>query len=690
MSFLNLWALWIAAAVVPALLILYFLKLRRREQLVPSTLLWKRAVQDLQVNAPFQRLRKNLLLFLQLLILALAIFALARPIVQTTVADEDRIVMLIDRSASMNTREGNETRLDQAKEQAVRLAKTLNRRGGGGKSLFSLGGAAAKTQVMVIAFADRATIVSPFTTNTGDLEDLIRRIEPTDGRTELAEALKLAEAYMAPPTMLTPGMEGTPVSAETPSKLVLISDGRIADLEQLVVKSGSMSRVPIGAAADNVGITALRTQRNYEKPELLSVYLTVRNYGPKPVNTDVSLYVDGTLATAKPLTLGAKPVTEETKPPTTAPAGGPAAALAAPAEPAREEEARSAASLSFDLPLDRAAVLEARLSRDDALSVDNSASAIVPPPRKLRVLVVTEKNSLLDSVLAGLPLLEYPFIKPAQWEANAEKKYEVEGQTTFDVVIFDKYQPKRLPAGNYMFLGVTPAWKEFQVGEPLKNHALIWWDETHPILRHVALEYVYVGQSVTMKVPEEAEVLVEGPKGPVLARYAKEGRDCLVLGFPVEDSTWWTKQSFAIFMYNAIRYMGGGGSEAERGPLRPGETLRIPAPAGAERVTLLRPDGTRVVLRPDATGVAYYAGTERAGVYRVEEGVSGRDRFAVNLEDEWESDIAPAKTVRTADRVVQEVAPIKTATPEVWRWFVGIALGLVLLEWWIYNRRVMI
>ena len=98
-----------------------------------------------------------------------------------------------------------------------------------------------------------------------------------------------------------------------------------------------------------------------------------------------------------------------------------------------------------DTLLDRAAVLEARLSRDDALSVDNSASAIVPPPRKLRVLVVTEKNSLLDSVLAGLPLLEYPFIKPAQWEANAEKKYEVEGQTTFDVVIFDKYQPKRLP-----------------------------------------------------------------------------------------------------------------------------------------------------------------------------------------------------------------------------------------------------
>ena len=213
MSFLNLWwAAVVAAAVIPVLLILYFLKLRRRREVVPSTLLWKRAVQDLQVNAPFQRLRKNLLLFLQLLILALAILALARPIVETTVTDEDRLVILIDRSASMNTREEGETRLDKAKDAAKGLVRTLNRRSGGWRSFFSFGAAEAKTQAMVIAFAERATIVSPFTTNTSDLADLIDKIEPTDGRTDLREAMELAEAYMAPPTRLTPGMEDSPQS----------------------------------------------------------------------------------------------------------------------------------------------------------------------------------------------------------------------------------------------------------------------------------------------------------------------------------------------------------------------------------------------------------------------------------------------------------------------------------------------
>ena len=51
--------LYAAAVAVPLLLLLYFLKLKRHEMLVSSTLLWKRAVQDLQVNAPFQRLRRR-------------------------------------------------------------------------------------------------------------------------------------------------------------------------------------------------------------------------------------------------------------------------------------------------------------------------------------------------------------------------------------------------------------------------------------------------------------------------------------------------------------------------------------------------------------------------------------------------------------------------------------------------------
>src|SRR5437763_5395508 len=92
-----------AAVVVPLLLLLYFLKLRRRELEVSSTLLWRKAIQDLQVNSPFQKLRRNLLLLLQLLLLLALITAFARPVTNQGTTLGHLSVVLIDRSASMST-----------------------------------------------------------------------------------------------------------------------------------------------------------------------------------------------------------------------------------------------------------------------------------------------------------------------------------------------------------------------------------------------------------------------------------------------------------------------------------------------------------------------------------------------------------------------------------------------------------
>src|SRR6267142_6462167 len=102
-SLLNVLPAAIAAGiVVPSLLLLYFLKLRRREMPISSTLLWKKAIQDLQVNAPFQRLRKNLLLLLQMLLLLLLALAFARPLMNYTQGAGKLTVTDIDRPAAMS------------------------------------------------------------------------------------------------------------------------------------------------------------------------------------------------------------------------------------------------------------------------------------------------------------------------------------------------------------------------------------------------------------------------------------------------------------------------------------------------------------------------------------------------------------------------------------------------------------
>ena len=95
MSFLLPWGLLGLTIVVP-IVTLYFLKLKRQEQVVPSTLLWKKVIEDLHVNAPFQRLRYSLLLLLQILLAVVLALALARPFLEYAGFRSTSLLLLID------------------------------------------------------------------------------------------------------------------------------------------------------------------------------------------------------------------------------------------------------------------------------------------------------------------------------------------------------------------------------------------------------------------------------------------------------------------------------------------------------------------------------------------------------------------------------------------------------------------
>ncbi|HKF53943.1 MAG TPA: BatA domain-containing protein, partial [Blastocatellia bacterium] len=107
-----LWWLWLGVPII----VLYLLKLKRSRHVVSSVLLWRRAIQEMEANVPFRKLRRNLLLILQLAALALIVLALSRPAVTSHALAQGSTVLVVDATASMGARDennGSETRLER-------------------------------------------------------------------------------------------------------------------------------------------------------------------------------------------------------------------------------------------------------------------------------------------------------------------------------------------------------------------------------------------------------------------------------------------------------------------------------------------------------------------------------------------------------------------------------------------------
>jgi len=272
-----------AAAAIPLLVLMYFLKLRRIEAPISSTLLWKRAVQDLQVNAPFQRLRRNLLLLLQLICLILILLAVAKPMLHLAAGAGRRYVILIDRSASMSATDVDPSRLDRAKREAKELVASLR-----GPSMFGLGDEGDKA--MVIAFDADARVMCTFPADKEMLNRAIDSIEPRDGGSSLRKAVAVARAYAQ-----SAGEENNNRPAAERAQLELFSDGRIDDAGGITIESGEVVFHRIGAAGDNVGVVQMRARRSLERREEVNVFATLANYGDLPVTRQVELRLNGDL-----------------------------------------------------------------------------------------------------------------------------------------------------------------------------------------------------------------------------------------------------------------------------------------------------------------------------------------------------------------------------------------------------------
>src|SRR5215207_6825662 len=113
------------AAAIPIVIVFYLLKRKRVVKLISSTLLWQKFLAETQANAPFQKLRHNWLLLLQLLLLILAIFALSRPYFAGDSKSAALRVVILDASASMQSTDETPSRFEKARSEALKLVGSL-------------------------------------------------------------------------------------------------------------------------------------------------------------------------------------------------------------------------------------------------------------------------------------------------------------------------------------------------------------------------------------------------------------------------------------------------------------------------------------------------------------------------------------------------------------------------------------
>lgn len=266
MSLATPLALGLAALAVP-LVLLYLLKPRREETVVPSTFLWQQALQEVQANAPWQKLRRNLLLLLQLLVLALLVLALARPLLASELAPGGDLVLILDASQSMAATDGGPSRWERAKDRVRALAEN----------------AGAGSRVALVSAGPAPALLAGPTAETREITTALSGSERPHGTANLRDAAILARSVagrLADPTVILVG-DGGPVETEPPPLPYPVRFD------------------PVRGDGANAGVLGLSTRSGVGGREL---WAQVGNYGPARTAT-LSLFADGTLFDARELTL---------------------------------------------------------------------------------------------------------------------------------------------------------------------------------------------------------------------------------------------------------------------------------------------------------------------------------------------------------------------------------------------------
>ncbi|MCA9039552.1 MAG: BatA and WFA domain-containing protein [Planctomycetaceae bacterium] len=335
---------WFLLAI--PIVIFYLLKIRLRRVPVSTTMFWNQIYEEKKPRSIWQQLRHLLSLLLQLLFLALLALALTDPLFFWETNQKRRLVILLDRSASMQANDTSEgSRLEAAKVDIHDMIRTLR----------------SRDDMALIAVGATAEVVTGLTGHHRTLHQAVDGLEPTDQPTDFREALKLANSLI----------EGHPNG-----EIVLMTDGGFDDFENVAATEHVVSQLYGEPDTANVGITQFQIRRNLIDPVGYEVLVEVINQSSEPAETRLEMELEGDIVDVIPLKL--------------------------------EPDETWSKVLEYTSPT--GGILTALLDKEDALASDNEAYAILSTLQPQKVILVSEGNRFLEQVFNAIPLVELEIV----------------------------------------------------------------------------------------------------------------------------------------------------------------------------------------------------------------------------------------------------------------------------------------
>ncbi len=307
-------------------------------------------LDSVRKNEKRVKIEDLILLILRCLLIALAVFAFARPVLKALAAsgadsgDPVAAIVLLDNSASMSQSAGAGTLFDLAKRE---IGTWLDKQPS--QSLAALYLVSSKTDAM---------IAKPGA-DLGLFRKMLSEAETSDRGTDLAQGVRLA-------------MESLKTVTGRPREIRIYTDGQAGgwakndEILKLASENPDIRIKPViigGKAEDNIGIVALRADGGViAARQPCRFHIEVGNYGANPIeNLKVTLAIDGGT-----------------------PAGD---ATIARIEPGTKQ----AASITISLPDAGPHSVVASIP-PDAFAADNKRTAAIDVVSQMNVLIVSENS----------------------------------------------------------------------------------------------------------------------------------------------------------------------------------------------------------------------------------------------------------------------------------------------------------